>query len=429
MGRKKPTALTLLTFVACLALAPSLSKAEDEPMEHASLADCSDMEVWEVGMGMCMPLPMAGMPMKMLMLHGNAFAVGITESGPRGRTDFAAPNMFMADLGTSIGDTQYLNLDYMGSIERWTFPYRGYPELLQTGESNSQGTPFLDAQHPHNSPVMGLTLSDTIRLNNNSKNSVKLFFAPRGESTDGPVAFMHRPTGMINPDAPLGHHIAQDVGHISSTVLGGLLNVGTTRLEASAFNGTEPNPDAVDLTLGTLDSFAARIIEGFSPHVTAMASVAYVKNPEPNAPDISFEYRYSASLYTQFPIWDGWKLHNTLIFGLITNYDHASTLSSMGEEFLLRGEHPRYWGRIEALQRTAEELEIPTVQNQNDGEWVEAVTLGYTHAIAKWTGAELGLGTSVTMDILPSDFSEAYGSHTPMTGKVFLQFGGMRMWE
>jgi hypothetical protein len=390
---------------------------------------CSDMETWDVAMWMCMPLPMAGMPMRMAMLHGYAFATEINETGPRGRTDFAAPNMFMGDLGRSIGDSQYLNLDYMGTLERWTIPYGGYPELLQVGESNSQGSPFVDAQHPHSSPVMGLTLSDTIRFNEETGNNVKLFFAPRGESTDGPVAFMHRPTGMVNPDAPLGHHIGQDVGHISSTVIGGSLRWGNTRIEASTFNGTEPQPDAVDLPLAAPNSVAVRFVEEFAPDITAMASVAYVKNPEPDEPDISFEYRYSASLYTRYAVGRGWDFHNALIFGLVTNYDHASTLASFGEEFLFQGDRPRLWGRIEAVQRTAAELEIPGAFESNQGAWVQALTLGYTHAVQKWSGAELGLGASVTMDVVPSDFGSSYGSRTPMTGKVFLRFGGMGMWD
>src|SRR6185437_3841264 len=82
--------------------------------------------------------------------------------GPRGREAFSAPNMFMADLGSSVGDRQYFNVDLMGTFERWTFPHDGTPELLQIGARQADGIPFLDAQHPHSSPIMGLTLSDTI---------------------------------------------------------------------------------------------------------------------------------------------------------------------------------------------------------------------------------------------------------------------------
>ncbi|MDR3606281.1 MAG: hypothetical protein P4M08_02745 [Oligoflexia bacterium] len=429
----KPTTLVLMIFSTAIALVPSLARAEADATEHemkmdqaTSSADCSDMETWDVSMGMCMPLSMAGMPMKMLMLHGNAFATGITESGPRGRTDFAAPNMFMADLGTSIGDSHYLNLDYMGTFERWTIPYQGYPELLQIGETNSQGAPFMDAQHPHSSPVMGLTLSDTISFGV-EKNSLKLFFAPRGEATDGPIAFMHRVTGMVNPDAPLGHHIGQDVGHISSTVIGASLRLGNTRIEASTYHGAEPEPDNVDLPIGTPDSVSLRLIEEFSPTFMGMVSVARVNAPEPDQPDVAFENRYSASVYWQKPLSSEWTFYDTLIYGLVTQYDHADYLSSFSEEFLFKGDHPRIWGRIEVLQRTPSELEIVGPSNPNSGEWVTALTVGYTHKVASWGGVELGVGGSVTKDILPSDFIGAYGGN-PWTGKVFLQLSGMGMW-
>ncbi len=387
--------------------------------------ECSDMEVYDVSMGMCMPLPMKDMPMTMLMIHGNGFLAGINESGPRGRNTFAAPNMFMGDLGTSIGDRHYVNLDFMGTVERWSIPDQGYPELLQIGEENNQGIPYLDAQHPHSSPIMGLTLSDTISFGGD-KNHIKIFIAPRGEATDGPVAFMHRVTGMINPDAPLGHHIGQDVGHITSTVIGESLKIGATGFEASTYHGAEPKPQNVDLPIGNLDSYSFRLIEEFSPKFIAMASYAYVSNPELNNPDITFENRFSASIYNSFSIFHDWSFDNTLIWGSVSNYDHASTLTSFAEEFLFKGIAPRIWGRIEVLQRTPNELQIQTSADANAGQWVTAITFGYTHRVANWESAEVGIGGSVTTDFLPQSYQGAYGGN-PWTGKLFVQVSGMKM--
>jgi len=283
----------------------TLAKAEDhsamKPMseEHfirpAGPVDCTSMELWDVSMAMCMPFPLEEMPMKMLMLSGNSFVAGIAEQGPRGRNAVVSPNMFMLDLGSTFAGAHYFNLDLMGTTERWTFPSDGYPELLQIGERDAQGNPYLDAQHPHSSPVMGLTLSDTIRLGKDQTYALKVFFAPRGEVTEGPVAFMHRVTGLANPDAPLGHHIAQDVGHITSTVIGASLKVGNTRIEASTFNGTEPEPTEIDLPIGVPNSYAFRVIEEFTPKQMAMASFAYVHEPEHHAPEVKSRFRYSAS--------------------------------------------------------------------------------------------------------------------------------------
>ena len=412
--------LFALGFGAFSLSGPALASADDNQ-------DCGEMEILDISMGMCMPRTMDNMSMSMLMVHGNGFFTQVVEQGPRGRSAVAFPDMFMADVGTTLGNRHYLNLDLMTTVEKWTFPDRGYPELLQIGESDSNGSPFLDAQHPHNSPIMGLTVSDTVSIGE-EKDHLKLFFAPRGESTDGPIAFMHRITGMVNPDVPLGHHIGQDVGHISSTVLGGALQLGDTQLQASVFNGTEPEPESVNLPLATPNSYALRLIEEFSPKWMGMISAAYIQNPEPDFPDIAFETRYSASIYNQVQLTPGWKFHNSLIYGLINNYDHAN-LFSVGEEFLFSGDCPRIWGRVEFVQRTPAELGISTVSAPDDGHVVTALTLGYTHAVFKSTDAELGIGASITSDLLPSDYKDAYGGSNPWSGRIFIQFSGMKMWE
>jgi hypothetical protein len=389
------------------------------------LAPLGSMEVWDVDMQMAMPFPMAHMPMTMLMLHGYGFFEAIAEEGdPRGRADFSGPNMFMGDLGSSLGDVQYVNLDLMLTTDLWLVPKTGTPELLQIGETQADGAPFIDAQHPHSSPIMGLTLSDTIAIDSEDKSNLKLFVAPRGESTDGPIAYMHRITGMVNPDTPLGHHIGQDVGHISSTVIGESLKLGGFHLEASTFNGMEPDPIQVDLPIRAPDSYAVRAIQEFSPHAMAMVSYAYVNKPEPG---ISTDSRYSASLYTHFSLSDAWTFHNTLIYGGITNIDNAAFLNSTLEEFALTTEKMAIFGRVEVLQRTPNELAIPGLSNPDTGQWVTAVTLGYTHRVAFWDGWELRAGASVTNDQLPPDYQPTY-SGNPLTYKFFFQLGGSQMY-
>ena len=405
-----------LLFVTFLFLGASSAFATEK---------CGKMETWDTGMAMCMPRAMEGMAMRMFMIRGNFFGSYISESGPRGRDAFAAPNMIMTDLGSSIGGNHYLNLDFMGTAEKWTLPKRGYPLLGQIGEHDENGYPFIDAQHPHSSPIMGLTLSDTINLGEES--TLKITFAPRGEAGDGPIAFMHRATGTVNPDAPLGHHDGQDVGHISSTVISAEYSANGTRIAASAFNGEEPEPTKVDLPIGTPNSYALRISRDFSETQTAMISAAYVKNPEHDDPSLPFVARYSGSLYSK-GTFGAWAFDNTLIFGLIQKYDHVRALYSIGEEFLLKDERMNsIFGRVELVQRTAAELETASASPNAAKAWI-ATTLGYTRALRKIDSAEIGLGGSVTHDFLPAEFRGAYAGD-PWTGKVFLRLSGNAMWD
>ncbi len=382
------------------------------------------MEVMNPTSAMCEPFPMAGMPMRMAMLHANAFLVDDVEEGGRGRNEISSPNMFMADVGTSVGDRQYLNAELMGTLERWTVPLAGNPNLLQVGEVDLQNRPFVDAQHPHSSPIMGLTLSDTISLERN-KDYIKLFIAPRGSSTDGPIAFMHRPTAAYDPDAPLGHHVGQDVGHISSTVLGLALSVDRTVVEISAFNGREPLPDAVDLPLGTPDSYAVRLTRYFSPKIFAMVSAAVVRHPEPASPDLDQVVRYSGSVYGEHE-WGGISFRDSAIYGLINFYDDTPALNSLLYEVLIPRKDFRYWSRFEYLQRTAAELGVSGASNPTQPQWVTAATLGITKIFSLPQGQEWGVGASVTKDFLPSLFESAYGGD-PLSARIFLQYRAMKM--
>jgi hypothetical protein len=386
----------------------------------------------ELGMSMCEPRP--GRPGRFSgMVMGNAFLVGVAEEGPQGRWALSGPNWLMGDLGLDLARWNRLELDTMLTSELWTTPSNGYPELLQIGESQRDGQPFLDAQHPHSSPIMGLTLTDVIawdetrdeKRDQSRMRLLRLSFAPRGESTDGPIAFMHRPTGTVNPDAPLGHHIGQDVGHISSTVIGAGLYLDQTILEVSTFHGLEPQPTRVDLPFGLPDSFAARLSQHFGSHFLASASAAYIDNPEGD-PTIPHVLRFSASGYTQHAVLGSWSLQTMGAWGGMAEYDHAAFLSSfIGEGLLTDDKSISFWGRLEVLQRTPSELAISST-DPNVGQWVGALTLGVTERVVSWWGFDFSVGGSATADVIPSDYAPSYGTSILFSGKLFLEARFMR---
>ncbi len=388
---------------------------------------CSKNESWDVSMSMCMPLAGSQTPRTVISGRFNVFGVFSAVQGLRGVNQFAAPNMFMIDAGSTIGTRQFINLDLMGTTELWTYSQHGYPELLQVGEERSDGTAFVDAQHPHSSPIMGLTLSDTITID--QAKTLKLFLAPRGESTDGPIALMHRVSARDNPDAPLGHHVGQDVGHISSTVVGAQLNLGTWVVEASAFNGTEPEPTHVDLPIGPLNSEALRITYLLASQHRIMASIAQVDQTDPIYPGTTSATRLSASIYDHLLLGSG-SLDHSFIVGSITRRPRPSTLNSFLDEGTWKHNTFDIWGRVEVLQRLASELEMPTASVMGDEKrWVSAFTVGYTHWSAWHPKLGFGVGTSLTMDVLPSEWVTAYGRRTPLTARLIFQLRGSGQWN
>lgn len=409
-------AATLLLLLMSQATAGAES---DRPPSHG----CSVDGTWDNAMNMCMPSASSDTGRALVSGRFSAFGVFSMLQGPRGTRQFAAPNMFMLDVGRAFGSRQFLNLDVMATAELWTFPRRGYPELLQIGEERSDGRPYIDAQHPHSSPIMGLTLSDTVKLG--SSTSLKLSFAPRGESADGPIAYMHRESARDFPDAPLGHHVGQDVGHISSTVLGAQLATGRVILEASAFNGDEPEPTKLTLPLGTLNSAALRVTYFIQADHRAMASVAHVDQRDAAYPGTTSATRLSASLYDRFAL-GGHLLDHTFVFGRISRRPNSIAANSFLDEAIWQRGSSDLWGRIEVLQRLASELAIPksSAGSIADRRWVSALTLGVT----SWKGLnhelQFGFGACLTMDFIPNAWATYYGGRTPLTTRFIVQLRG-----
>jgi hypothetical protein len=185
-----------------------------------------------------------------LMVHGVAFAQYINQDGPRGDSQFGSLNwgMFMASRELAGGRFQART---MLSIDPATVTKRGYPLLLQSGEA-LEGEPIRDRQHPHDFWMeLGLLYERPV----SSTLGISVYAAPAGEPALGPVAFMHRPSAMDNPFAPLGHHW-QDATHISFGVLTAGLFGRSWKLEGSVFNGREPNEERWDFDRIKLDSYS-----------------------------------------------------------------------------------------------------------------------------------------------------------------------------
>jgi hypothetical protein len=163
-----------------------------------------------------------------------------------------------------------------------------------------------------------------------------------------------------------------------------------------------------------------------------MASIAQVQQQDPQYPGTKSATRLSASLYEHFVLVGGASLDQTFVVGSITRHPTDSPLISFLDEAVYRDDSSDTWGRIEVLQRLASELEIPTASTatvSNPKRWVSAVSLGYTHWSSPYRNVQIGLGSSLTLDVVPNDWAGAYGSRTPLTVRVIVQVRGAGRWQ
>ncbi len=165
---------------------------------------------------------------------GSSRDVSASGKGDRNRAD--APTMFMVMYSKPLNEKSQIGFRGMFSLDPIFQRGYGYPLLYQTGEQ-FRGRPIHDRQHPHD---LFSELAVTYSYKFNNKKSFYLYAGYPGEPALGPPMFLHRNSGMNNADAPIGHHW-QDATHITFGVVTAGFSFGKAKIEASAFNGTEPN--------------------------------------------------------------------------------------------------------------------------------------------------------------------------------------------
>lgn len=353
-----------------------------------------------------------------LMLHGVAFAQYINQDGPRGDSQFGSLNwgMFMASREVAGGRFQART---MLSLDPATVTKSGYPLLLQSGEA-LEGEPLRDRQHPHD---FWMELAVLYERPVSSNLGISLYAAPSGEPALGPVAFMHRPSAMDNPLAPLGHHW-QDATHISFGVLTAGVFGRTWKLEGSAFNGREPDEERWDLDRMKLDSYSGRLTVNPGPAWSLSAGYGYLASPEELNPDESVHRFTAAALHGRKLGADG-QWASAVVYGMNKSSHHADASHSAGVETeAILDRWNTVFARAEVVQKSAEDLaldEPPSGFDSDEKFSITSLSLGYIRELGRGWGTTIGIGAMGTVNMVPSSLEAAYGSRTPLGAAVFLR--------
>ncbi|HEX4696246.1 MAG TPA: heavy metal-binding domain-containing protein, partial [Candidatus Udaeobacter sp.] len=231
----------------------------------------------------------------MLMLHGAIFPRYTNVSTRRGDDRIDAPNWFMAMFSHPLGESTQFGSRLMMSLDPLTEGGRGYPLLFQTGEAWN-GEALHDRQHPHD---LFDELSFSLSQKFEHDLSAYIYFGYPGEPALGPPAFMHRPSAMDDPDAPIGHHW-QDSTHITFGVATlGLQwsRFGGMKLEGSIFTGREPDEDRYDFDRPRFDSYSGRLSWNPTRNLALQVSYGYIKSPEELHPETKIHRTTASAIY------------------------------------------------------------------------------------------------------------------------------------
>jgi len=354
----------------------------------------------------------------MYMIHGNIFLrytkQDLGNKGSRGDDKFDAPNWFMVMAQRKVGRNGLFHYEAMISLDRLTEGGSGYPLLFQSGES-WKGRPLVDRQHPHDL-FSGLSVGYTQALS--KKSDVFIYIGYPGEPALGSVAFMHRPSSLNNPDAPISHHW-NDGTHITFGVVTVGYRYDQFKIEASSFTGREPDENRYDFDKPRFNSWSGRLSYNPSTNWALQVSHGFVKSPEALHPEEDV-HRTTASAVASYPIGKDRFFNATALWGLNKSKDHTGE-NAVLLEAAVNLRRAAVYGRYEWVQKSREELDLDAAKYGEHTLFpVNAFTVGASYDLLHLQPVNIAIGGQLSVYQADSQLDELYGK-APFSGEVFLR--------
>jgi hypothetical protein len=357
-----------------------------------------------------------------LMVHGVEFGMFDQQyGGSRGANAVAGVGWLMGAATHAAGAGQ-ITLRSMFSADPWTSSERGYPLILQSGES-FLGVPLHDHQHPHN---LFMELAALYDVPVSNVVAVEAYAAAVGEPALGPVAFPHRPSAQSDPFAPLSHHW-QDATHISFGVATAGIYTQDVKLEASVFNGHEPDEHRTDIEYDengpTLDSYSGRLTVNPANAWSVSAWYGYLHRPEELEPTFS-QHRFGASILNEQSFGSRGDWSSAVIYGanLYSNDPRVSN-SVLAETNLDLDGANTVFGRAEHVTKSPADLFVDTPPSPAADRFdIESFSIGYARELGSITRyVATTVGAVVTFDVIPQTLAVTYRTRTPGGFGVYLR--------
>ena len=302
----------------------------------------------------------------------------------------------------------------MFSLDPITVGGEGYPLLFQTGETyNNQ--PLVDRQHPHDF-ISELSVSYAHELS--SKSDVFLYLGYPGEPAIGPAAYVHRPSGFFNPDAPLTHHWV-DATHITFGVATLGFRYNNFKIEASSFTGKEPGENRYNFDKPKFDSWSGRLSYNPTEKWAMQVSQAFIKEPESLHPGENVNRTTASATFSGRGFGETFT-NVTALWGMNKTAHHDAEHGA-----LLEASHAvkktTVYGRYEWVQKSVEELNLDEIDFGHDAVFpVHALTVGASYDILNMGKMKVALGSQVSIFNPDDRLSDLYGD-TPLSGQIYLR--------
>lgn len=345
----------------------------------------------------------------MAMAHGFATVAYGDPGSHRVEEDVFGESMLMLMAQRPLGPGTF-GVRNMLSLDPLTMGREGYPLLLQTGETPNGQDPLIDRQHPHD---FFMELASSYSLPVGDESAAFVYVGLPGEPALGPPTFMHRFSGMDNPEAPITHHWL-DSTHITF----GVATLGYMwrgyKVEGSIFTGREPDESRWDFDQPRFDSYATRLSYNPTKDWALQVSYGHLDSPEQLEPEVD-THRFTTSATYHVP-GEGYHWQTTAALGYNINEPGRSLPGLLLESSVNIAQTHTIFGRAEAVRK--DELFQEGKPLHGEAFTIGRLSVGYIYDFPACRQVRWGLGTSGSMALIPDDLQETYGT-LPLSWLVF----------
>jgi hypothetical protein len=255
----------------------------------------------------------------------------------------------------------------------------------------------------------------TCSVNLSADSAAFVYAGIAGEPALGPPAFMHRFSGIDNPEAPLSHHWL-DSTHVTYGVVTGAYVWNRVKLEASSFNGREPDQNRYDVELRSFDSYSARLSYNPTPDLALQISSGRLASPEQLQPAVAVHRSTASASYNRMLARIQWQ--TTVALGRDDPQPGTASDAWLAESALVFAGAHTWFARAERVAK--DQLFLPGQALYGRTFTINSLSLGYIYDFTHLGLARIGIGGLVTAYRYPSVLNASYGDG-PISYLLFMR--------
>ena len=311
---------------------------------------------------------------------GAVFLTHTSQAGPEIKENkFFSTNWLSAGAEEHYGDFTVI-VGGRVSLEPFTIPREGYPQLLQ------YAPPLIDHMRAHDL-IQEAAVGLQWRI-------ARLYLAPVGEPPLGPEPFAQRATSVDFAEAPFAYDV-QESFHVGTRVIGAGVATNAVAFDGAVFHHSRSTGRHTSIDDGDIDSWSARLT--FAPHARISAQLSSGRLGDENTDVTSASMTYHGSAISGSLLWT--KNGDFYAYGLETS---------------IRPGRSTILGRAEWVDR-------PAGLFTADARRMAHVTLGYIFDVVKTRDQRAGLGVNIDYHSSTKTLIRDYG-HKPQGVYFFLRW-------